>query len=173
MTNIRLTYDYTRDSVKTASESIDKLNTKLTVVLTFGGALVNFSKDLPGYNVSFEGAPLQPPCISCYLFQVVAFALVFVAIAFGLWGILPAKAGRILLPTLLLEDSWNNENEEVYMTYFVQELENTLMELDSLGAKKSVRLNYAIRTIGGAILILILDKILSASLPVMVSIWGS
>ena len=52
MTNIKLTYDYTLSSIKVVSESIDKINTKLAVVLTLSGVLVNFGKDLPGYSIN-------------------------------------------------------------------------------------------------------------------------
>lgn len=52
MTNIRLTYEYTLSSIKVVNESIDKINTKLAVVLTLSGVLVNFGKDLPGYSIT-------------------------------------------------------------------------------------------------------------------------
>ena len=34
MTNIRLTYDYTLNSIKVVKDSINQLNTKLTLILT-------------------------------------------------------------------------------------------------------------------------------------------
>ena len=36
MTNIRLTYDYTLNSIKVVKDSINQLNTKLTLILTIG-----------------------------------------------------------------------------------------------------------------------------------------
>jgi hypothetical protein len=36
MTNIWLTYDYTLNSIKVLKESINQLNTKLTLILTIG-----------------------------------------------------------------------------------------------------------------------------------------
>ena len=61
MTNIKLTYDYTLSSIKVVSESIDKINTKLAVVLTLSGVLVNFGKDLPGYSVNVACVNLAYP----------------------------------------------------------------------------------------------------------------
>ena len=54
MTNIWLTYDYTLNSIKVLKESINQLNTKLTLILTISGVLVNFGKDLPAYIVSLD-----------------------------------------------------------------------------------------------------------------------
>ncbi|BCU10594.1 hypothetical protein MAN88_11580 [Microcystis aeruginosa] len=36
MTNIRLTYDYTLNSIQVVKDSINQLNTKLTLILTIG-----------------------------------------------------------------------------------------------------------------------------------------
>ncbi|GAL92058.1 hypothetical protein N44_00346 [Microcystis aeruginosa NIES-44] len=41
MTNIQLTYDYTLNSLKVVKDSINQLNTKLTLILTIRGVLVN------------------------------------------------------------------------------------------------------------------------------------
>jgi hypothetical protein len=168
MTNIKLTYEYTLSSIKVASESIDKLNTKLTVVLTLSGILINFGKDLPGYSTYIKCHTSQYPCITCYLLQLIAYILIALAIVTSLWGLLPTKAGKIVLPEQLLTDEWNKAEEEKYMTALIQYLEKeTLLDINELGSKKGKRLNYTIISIGGAVLLLGLDKILGASVPVL------
>ncbi len=54
------------------------------------------------------------------------------------------------------------------MTALIQYLEKeTLLDLNELGSKKGKRLNYTIISIGGAVLLLGLDKILGASVPIL------
>ena len=56
MTNIRLTYDYTLNSIKVLKESINQLNTKLTLILTIGlglvfaGQLIQLREKTPDYT---------------------------------------------------------------------------------------------------------------------------
>lgn len=107
MSNIRLTYEYTLSSIKVVNESIDKINTKLAVVLTLSGVLVNFGKDLPGYSVTIKCINSESLCPTCYLLKLFAYTLIIVAIATGLWGLSPASGGKIVLPQQLLADEWN------------------------------------------------------------------
>jgi hypothetical protein len=87
MTNIKLTYDYTLNSIKVVNESVDKINTKLGLVLTLSGILVNFGKDLPGYSTIIAGTDLTHPCLSCYLLKLSAYIFIVTAIAIALWGL--------------------------------------------------------------------------------------
>ena len=75
MSNIKLTYDYTLNSIKALSESVDKINVKLSFVLTLSGVLINFGKDLPGYNTEIQCHQHVYPCLTCYLFQIGAYFL--------------------------------------------------------------------------------------------------
>ncbi len=67
MTNIKLTYDYTLNSIKIIREGIDKINTKLGLVVTLSGILVNFGKDLPGYDLAIAktGLTYTSQFLSC------------------------------------------------------------------------------------------------------------
>lgn len=124
MSNIKLTYDYTLSSIKVVSESIDKINTKLAVVLTLSGVLVIFGKDLPGYSViEIKSFSSTDPCLSCYLMKLSAYILILTAIAMALWGLWPSIGGKIVLPEQLLEDEWNLAKEEDYLTALVKYLE--------------------------------------------------
>jgi hypothetical protein len=143
MSNIKLTYDYTLSSIKVVNESIDKINTKLAVVLTLSGVLVNFGKDLPGYSV-VEATCLSStyPCLSCYLMKLTAYILIIAAIAMALWGLWPAIGGKIVLPEQLLEDEWNLAQEENYLTVLVKYLEKeTLLVLNNIRDVKASRLD--------------------------------
>ncbi|MGG6239406.1 hypothetical protein ACQ4N7_12300 [Nodosilinea sp. AN01ver1] len=161
MSNIKLTYDYTLGSIKVVSDSIDKINTKLAVILTISGVLVNFGKDLPGYSVA--GATHSSSiyfCLSCYLMKLSAYILIISAIALALWGLWPATGGKIVLPEQLLEDEWNLADEENYLVALVKYLEKeTLLVLNDIRDTKASRLDWAIRAIASAVVLLGLDEI--------------
>lgn len=168
MANTKLTYEYTLNSIKAVNESVDKLNTKFTLVLTLSGILINFGKDLPGYSTIIRCEIPPYNCVSCYLLQFTAYFLIIIAIAISLWGLLPSAAGKIVLPEQLLTDEWNNSEEEQYLIALIQYLEKeTLLDLNELGAKKAKRLNYAIAAIGLSVFLLSLDKILGLSIPII------
>jgi hypothetical protein len=168
MTNIKLTYDYTLDSIKVVNESIDKINTKLAVVLTLSGVLVNFGKDLPGYFVLTLCRSSSYPCLTCYLFKFMAYICIIITIAIGLWGLSPSSAGKIVLPEQLLSDEWNLAEEEDYMTALIQYLEEeTLLVLSKIRDQKASRLDYAVRLIAASVVLLGLDEILAISIPVL------
>jgi hypothetical protein len=168
MTNIKLTYDYTLNSIKVVNESVDKINTKLGLVLTLSGILVNFGKDLPGYNLVIVKTELTDFCLSCYLLKLGAYILIIAAISFALWGLSPSIGGKIILPAQLLEDEWNLANEEDYMTALIGYLEKeTLLVLNKFRDVKAGRLAWAIRSIASAVILLGLDEILAISIPVL------
>jgi hypothetical protein len=169
MSNIKLTYDYTLSSIKVVNESIDKINTKLAVVLTLSGVLVNFGKDLPGYSIVRTTCLSSTyPCLSCYLMKLSAYILIITAIAMALWGLWPSIGGKIVLPEQLLEDEWNLAKEENYLTALVKYLEKeTLLVLNNIRDTKASRLDWAIRAIASAVILLGLDEILIISLPVL------
>ncbi|MBC6417896.1 MAG: hypothetical protein GDA44_03430 [Prochloron sp. SP5CPC1] len=165
MTNVKLTYEYTLNSIKVVDESIDKINTKLAVVLTVSGVLVNFGKDLPGYSIP-SGSDY--PCLSCYLLKLIAYIFIIIAIATGLWGLSPVTGGKIVLPEQLLKDEWNLANEEDYMTALMEYLEKeTLLVLIKIRVIKASRLNWAIRALATSVILFCLDEILAISIPVL------
>jgi hypothetical protein len=170
MTNIKLTYDYTLSSIKVVNESIDKINTKLAVVLTLSGVLVNFGKDLPGYSVIGISVNSIDSCLLCYLMKLSAYILIIAAIGIALWGLGPSVGGKIILPEQLLEDEWNLIEEEDYMTALITYLEKeTLLVLNDIRDVKASRLDIAIRAIALAVILLGLDEILITSIPVLQS----
>jgi hypothetical protein len=168
MTNIKLTYEYTLDSIKVVNDSIDKINTKFAVVLTLSGVLVNFGKDLPGYSLLVTCNNSVYPCLSCYLLKLAAYIFIIVAIGMGLWGLYPAVAGKIVRPEQLLTDEWNLAEEEDYMTALIQYLEKeTLLELSEIRDQKVSRLDWAVSAIATSVILLGLDEILAISIPVL------
>ncbi|MEA5471358.1 hypothetical protein [Spirulina sp. 06S082] len=168
MTNIRLTYEYTLNSIKTVSESVDKINTKLTVLLTLSGILVNFGKDLPGSSILINCISEYYPCPACYLLKFVAYACFIIAIAIGLRGLLTATTGKIILPEQLLNDEWNLIDEENYLTALILYLEKeTLLELQYIRQKQAGRFDWASRFLGTAVILLCLDEMLGLSIPIL------
>jgi hypothetical protein len=133
MTNIKLTYDYTLNSIKVVNESVDKINMKLGLVLTLIGILVNFGKDLPVCSMIMTHTGLTHPCLSCYLLKLSAYVFIITAIAIALWGLWPSIGGKIVLPEQLLQDEWNLIDEEDYMTALIKYLEKeTLLVLNNI-----------------------------------------
>jgi len=137
MTNIRLTYDYTLNSIKVVKDSINQLNTKLTLILTISGVLVNFGKDLPAYIVSLECNQSIYPCLSCYLLKFLAYLFTIITIGYYL--------------TALIQ-------------YLQTE---TLVIISKIREQKAIRLNWAIRTIVTAVILFLLDEMIFISIPVL------
>jgi hypothetical protein len=168
MTNIKLTYDYTLNSIDFIKEGIDKINTKLGLVLTLSGILVNFGKDLPGYDLVTAKTGLTYLCLSCYLLKLGAYVLIIAALSFALWGLSPAIGGKIILPAQLLEDEWNLAEEEDYLTALIDYLEKeNLLILNEFRDIKASRLAWAIRSISTAVILLGFDEIITISIPVL------
>lgn len=168
MTNIKLTYEYTLNSIKVVNESIDKINTKLALIITFGGILINFGKDLPEYSLVINSDLIKYYCWLCYIMKLSAYIFIIKAIAIALWGLSPNVGGKIILPEQLISDEWNNAAEEEYLTALTKYLEKeTLLVLNDIRDYQASRLSWAIRSIAIAVILLGLDEILGISLPVI------
>ncbi|WP_204104595.1 MULTISPECIES: hypothetical protein [Spirulina sp. CCY15215] len=171
MTNIKLTYEYCLNSINQLSGELDKINTKLAVLLTFSGVLVNFGKDLPSSSVFINCTSTYYPCPACYLLKFVAYSFFIIAIAIGLRGLAATSStrnGKIILPEQLLSDDWNRAEEEIYLISLIQYLEKeTLLELEKMRNKKENIFSLASFSLGIAVMLLCLDEILSISIPVL------
>jgi hypothetical protein len=167
MNNVKLTYDYTLSSIKVVSENIARTNTKLASVLALGGVLINFGKDLPSISMAAIGDNVTL-CFTCYFLKLFAYFLIIAAFVCGFLGLSPVGAGSILLPTQLLSEDWNLSSEEDYLTALIQEMETeTLLPLSKILDQKACKLKWAVRAISASMLFLVLDEILSISLPVL------
>jgi hypothetical protein len=167
MNNVKLTYDYTLNSIKVVSESIARTNTKLASVLALSGVLINFGKDLPSIFIPAIGGNVTL-CFTCYFLKLFAYLFIIIAFAFGFWGLSPVSDGSILLPTQLLSEEWNSSSEEDYLTALIQEMETeALLPLSRIRDQKTDKLQWAVRAISASMLFLVLDEIVSISLPVL------
>ena len=91
-----------------------------------------------------------------------AYILIITAIAIALWGLWPSIGGKIILPEQLLEDEWNLIEEENYMKALIKYLEKeTLLVLNDIRDIKASRLDWSIRAIASAVILLGLDEILT------------
>lgn len=125
MTNIKLTYEYTLNSIKVINDSIDRIRTTFTLIITLGGVLANFGKDLPGYSsiVDCQKIAANYPCLSCYLIKIIAYICLIIAIGISLSGLSPSSGGKIILPEQLITKEWNEAEEEDYLYSLVEYLE--------------------------------------------------
>ena len=170
MTNIKLTYEYTLDSIKVVNDSIDRIRTTFTLIITLGGVLANFGKDLPGYKETIHCKELiiNYSCLSCYLLKIIAYICLIIAIGISLWGLNPSVGGKIILPEQLISKEWNEAKEEDYLYSLVEYLEQeTLLALNKLRDYQSTRLRWAIISVGIAVILFGLDEILGSSLSIL------
>lgn len=156
MTNIKLTYEYTLDSIKVVNNSIDRIRTTFTLIITLGGVLANFGKDLPGYQeiIDCKKMVITYPCLSCYLLKIIAYICLITAIGISLKGLYPSVGGKIILPELLMSREWNEAIEEDYLYSLVEYLEKeTLLVLNKLRDYQSTRLRWAITSVAIAVIL--------------------
>lgn len=168
MTNIKLTYQYTLDSIKVVNNSIDRIRTTFTLIITIGGVLANFGKDLPGYEEIISCKEMiNYFCLSCYILKISAYVCLIFAIGISLRGLYPSGGGKIILPEQLISEEWNEAKEEDYLYSLVEYLEKeTLLVLNKLRDFQSIRLRWAITSMGITVILFGLDEILGSSLPV-------
>lgn len=168
MTNVKLTYDYTINSIKILREEIQQVNTKLALVLTVSGVLVNFGKDLSGYYIVTTCINYSYPCLTCYLFKLFAYVFMIVTIFMVLWGLYPISGGTIVLPQQLLNDEWNLASEDEYLQSLTEYLEtDALLILAAARKKKTKRLRWAIVSLSIVVILLIFDEIIATSIPIL------
>lgn len=170
MTNIKLTYEYTLDSIQIISASIDRIRATFTSIVAIGGVLANFGKDLPGYQacISCQEATTYYPCLSCYVLKIIAYVFLIAAIGISLNGLFPRESGKIILPEQLMSDEWNEADEEIYLLSLVEFLEKeTLLNLKKYSDDVSQKLSWAIGFFGATVILFGLDEILGSSLPVL------
>lgn len=169
MTNIKLTYEYTLDSIKVVNDSINRNRATFTLIITLGGVLANFGKDLPGYEetINCKELIINYPCPACYLLKVIAYIFLITAIGISLRGLTPSVGGKIILPAQLISKEWNEADEEDCLYSLVEYLEReTLLVLNELREDLATRLRWAITFVGIAVILFGLDEMLGSSLSV-------
>lgn len=151
------------------NNSIDRIRTTFTLIITLGGVLANFGKDLPGYEetIDCQKTIMNYPCLSCYILKIIAYICLIIAIGISLRGLNPSVGGKIILPEQLISKEWNEAEEEDYLYSLVEYLEQeTLLVLNMLRDYQSTRLRWAIISVAIAVILFGLDEILGSSLPV-------
>ncbi len=170
MTNIKLTYEYTLDSIKVINASIDRIRSTFTSLIAVSGVLANFGKDLPGYQMitNCEYSRTNYPCLSCYILKIIAYICLIFTIAIALKGLSPKTNGKIILPEQLICNEWNEIDEDDYLYSLVEYLEKeTLLVLNKFRDYEAKRLNQAIWFLGATVILFGLDEILGSSLTVL------
>ena len=126
--------------------------------MTPSGVLINFAKDLPSKLIAGE---IAENYFSCLILKLTAYVLIILTIALALWVLLITTGDKVILPSQLLEDEWNLADEEVYLTALIQYLEKeTLLALDQLRNTKASKLDWAIRLLATAVVLLGIEQII-------------
>lgn len=99
--NTELIYSYTEALLKSQSESLNRLDTKLSVFLAFTGVLVRFVTDLSG-EVTVQGLT----CYSCILLQILAYVSLGASALVLCLGLTARLRGRVISPKALMRDEW-------------------------------------------------------------------
>lgn len=100
--NIDLAYSYTKDFFDDRRKDLDRINTKLTTFLVFGGVLLRFGVDLPHDRPEY------------ILSKVMVLLFSFLSISNLLWGLSYSYSARVVDPSYLMEkDCFQKLNAEV------------------------------------------------------------
>lgn len=99
--NTELIYKYTESLLETQSESLNRLDTKLSVFLAFTGVLVSFVGNLPG-RVNVQGLT----CYSCAFPMILAYISLGTSALLLCLGLTARLRGSVISPKALMRDEW-------------------------------------------------------------------
>lgn len=137
--NTELIYNYTEALLKAQSESLNRLDTKLSVFLAFTGVLVRFVTDLSG-KVTVKGLT----CYSCILLQLLAYVSLVASALILCLGLTARLKGSVISPKALMRDEWYfAENSEI-SDYIISGWIEAEKEYEKLGFDKGRKLNTAV-----------------------------
>jgi hypothetical protein len=133
--NIQLIYDYTKSLVSDQSNSLNRLDTKLSAFLGFSALLLRFALNLPDDAAN-------------NVCQVVVKVLVCVfagaSVLFSAMGLTAKTRGTTVDPKVLMGDDWYWEPEERCKAFIVNTWIVATDEYEAVGKKKGQKLNLTI-----------------------------
>ncbi len=158
--NTELIYNYTQELLKTQNESLNRLDTKLSVFLAFIGVLVRFSSDL-SVVVSIKGLR----CYSCNLLQILAYISLGVAALLLCLGLTARFRGSVISPKALMRYEWYFAKKIDISDYIISAWIEAEEEYQKLGLYKSRKLNIAVTLIAFSLVFIIINALIKI-------IWG-
>ena len=158
--NTELIYKYTESLLKNQSESLNRLDTKLSAFLAFTGVLVRFVDDLSG-EVTVNGFP----CHSCTLLKLLAYISLGTAAFLLCLGLTTKLRGSVISPKTLMRDEWYFADSSDISDYIVSAWIEAEKEYEQLGFDKSRKLNMAVRLIALALVSITVSVLIK-------TIWG-
>lgn len=158
--NTELIYSYTEDLLKTQSESLNRLDTKLSGFLAFTGILVRFVGDVSG-KVTVQGLT----CYSCTLLQLLAYISLGASALFLCLGLTAKLRGRVISPKALMRDEWYFAEKSDISDYIISAWIEAEQEYEQLGFEKGRKLNIAVWLIAVALVSITLSAVIQ-------TIWG-
>lgn len=145
--NTELIYSYTEALLKTQSESLNRLDVKLSAFLAFTGVLVRFVRDLSG-KVNVQSFT----CYSCIFLQSLAYVSLGASALILCLGLTSRLRGSVIAPKALMRNEWYFADNSEISDYIISAWIKTEQEYKQLGFDKGKKLNMAIRLIVLALL---------------------
>ena len=158
--NTELIYQYTESLLKNQSESLNRLDTKLSVFLAFTGVLVRFVDTLSG-KVTVDGLP----CYTCIFLGLIAYVSLAVSALLLCLGLTAKLRGTVISPKTLMRDEWYFADRADILDYIISAWIEAENEYKQLGFEKARKLNLAVSLIATALISLTI----SASIKIL---WG-
>jgi hypothetical protein len=159
--NIKHTYDYTLASIKGISDNIDVINTRLTIVLTLGGILLNFGNGLLDQAKLLKGINLDFLYNAFLIFHIVSCILIISSMIITLWELVSSKGGCIILPNKLTSEELKNTEEDRYLLSVIKFHEdNNILPLKELRDKKVLGFYWSVRIITFAMIFIGIEEII-------------
>jgi hypothetical protein len=144
--NTELIYKYTESLLKTQSESLNRLDTKLSAFLAFTGVLIKFVGDLSG-KVTIQGFS----CYVCTFLTIISYISLGVSAFVLCLGLTTRLRGSVISPQALMRDEWYFADNSDISDYIISAWIEAEKEYEQLGFDKGKKLNIAVWLIGIAL----------------------
>jgi hypothetical protein len=158
--NTELIYKYTESLLKGQSESLNRLDTKLSAFLAFTGVLVRFVGDLSG-KVTVHGLI----CYSCSFLKILAYFSLGTSALLLCLGLTAKLRGSVISPKTLMKDEWYFADSSDISDYIISAWIEAEKEYEQLGFDKGRKLNIAVRLIAVALVSITASALIK-------TIWG-
>ncbi len=159
--NTELIYRYTESLLKSQSDSLNRLDTKISGFLAFTGVLVRFVGELSG-QITVGGYI----CYSCTLLQFLAYVSLGASALILCLGLTSGLRGRVISPKALMEDKWYFADRSDISEYIISGWIDAEKEYKRLGFEKGRKLNIAVWLIAISIVSITLSALIK-------TIWGN
>ncbi|ACB50494.1 hypothetical protein cce_1144 [Crocosphaera subtropica ATCC 51142] len=160
-TNTDLIYSYTEEFLKLQRESLNRLDTKMSVFLAFTGVLVRFASDL-SEKVTIEDFA----CYSCLLLQIITYIALGSSALILCLGLTTKLSGTVISPKALMKDRWYFADKNDISDYIISGWVQAEEEYEKLGFEKGRKLNIAVWLIALSLICITLNILIKV-------LWGN